>query len=149
MFGNRKYTWVIVRWRCNKTMKRTLEWTITISVVFQKPILDMFKFFCLFGGFWSPFFQSFGNITITGERLHNLTYALMATEQWGFYCVTGQSFIMIIYENPCHSNLLPSVWQWRGHYLFWKQKSAPTGYRIPISRRKMSVLQLSHGSGDM
>ena len=47
----------------------------------SEPILDMFEvFFCL-GVFRPPFFQSFGNITITGERLHNLTYALMAIEQ--------------------------------------------------------------------
>ena len=29
------------------------------------------------------------------------------------YCDTGHPFIVVISENPWHSHLLPSVWQWR------------------------------------
>ena len=33
-------------------------------------------------------------------------------------CDTGHLFIMVISEDPWHSHLMPSVWQWSCHYLF-------------------------------
>ena len=53
----------------------------------------------------------------------NLCSALMAIGQWGFFSVRhllghGTSVIMVISEDPWHSYLLPSVWQWSFHYLF-------------------------------
>ena len=42
-------------------------------------------------------------------------------------------FRMVIFEDPWHSHLLPSVWQWSCHYLFlwqvscrWDSKSQPS-----------------------
>ena len=69
-------------------------------------------------------FHSYGDVTITGKGLLILTFA---RHSWPLrsegsltchtYCDTGQPFIMIISEDPWHSHLLPSVWQWRCHYL--------------------------------
>ena len=46
-----------------------------------------------------------------------------AIEHWGFlachiYCDTGHPFIMVISDNPWHSHLMPSIWQWSCHYMF-------------------------------
>ena len=53
----------------------------------------------------------------------DLCSPLMVIEQWGFFtcythCDTGLPFLMVISEDPWHSQLLPSVWQWSCHYLF-------------------------------
>ena len=50
------------------------------------------------------------------------------------YCDTGHPFIMVITEDPWHSHLLPSFWQWSCHYLFLRLRSVATGNRTPISR---------------
>ena len=52
------------------------------------------------------------------------------------YCDTGLPFIMVISEDPWHSHLLPSVWQWSCHYLFLRLRSVATGDRTPISRMR-------------
>ena len=67
----------------------------------------------------SRIFHSFGDVTITGEGLQYLTYA---RHSWPLssegslachtYCDTWHPFIMIISEDPLHSHLMPSVWQW-------------------------------------
>ena len=49
------------------------------------------------------------------------TYGHWATEgslACHTYCNTGHPFIMVIFEVPWHSHLLPSIWQWSCHYLF-------------------------------
>ena len=68
----------------------------------------------------SRMFHSYGDITITGKRLQILTYTPpswpMSSERslaCLTYCDKGHSFIMVISEDPWHSHLLPSVWQWR------------------------------------
>ena len=73
----------------------------------------------------SRIFQSYGNITITGERLQILTYVrhLWLLSSQGFsachtYCGMGHPFIMVISKDQWHSHLLPSVWQRSCHYLF-------------------------------
>ena len=48
--------------------------------------------------------------------------ALMAIEQWGFFSVP-HLLIMVIFEDPWHSQLLPSV------YLFLRLRSVTTGAR--------------------
>ena len=70
-------------------------------------------------------FQSFEDVTIADEGLQILTYAWhswpLSSEGYltcHIYCDTGQPFIMVISEDPWHSHLLPSVWQWNFHYLF-------------------------------
>ena len=49
----------------------------------------------------------------------DLYIALMSIEQLEFLaCDMGHPFTMVIAEDLWHSHLLPSVWQWRCHYLF-------------------------------
>ena len=74
----------------------------------------------------SKIFHSYGGITIAVEGLQILTYA---QHLWPFssevsltcytHCDTGLPFIMVISEDPWHSHLLPSAWQWSYHYLFF------------------------------
>ena len=52
------------------------------------------------------------------------------------YCDTGLPFIMVISEDPWHSHLLPSVWQWNCHYLFSRLRTAP---QMPILYIKSGV----------
>ena len=66
----------------------------------------------------------------------DLYSALMAIEQWGLachtYCDMGHPFIMVISEDPWHSHLLPSVWQWSCHYLvFFRLKFVAAGIPTP------------------
>ena len=85
-------------------------------------------FVCLFVLFvWSlSHSQQYGDVTIAGKGLQILTYA---RHSWPLsnegslichtHCDTGLPFIMVISEDPWHSHLLPSVWQWSCHYLFF------------------------------
>ena len=80
-------------------------------------------------------------ITIAAEGLQILTFA---RHSWPLssegslachtHCDKGLTFIMVIFEAPWHSHLLPSVWQWSCHYLFLRLRSVATGDRNPISR---------------
>ena len=82
----------------------------------------------------------FGDLIITGEGLQLLIYA---RQSWSLsnegsltchtYYATGQPFIMVIYEDPCHSHLLPSVWQWRPHYLSCPDRWSKSD--LPLARR--------------
>ena len=47
------------------------------------------------------------------------------------YCSTGHPFKMVISENPWHSYLLPSVWQWSCHDQFLWLGSVTAGIRTP------------------
>ena len=95
------------------------------------------KFVCLFVWGFSPhsrIFYSYGVVTITSEGLQNLTYAqqswLLSSEGslvCHTYCDTGH--IMIISEDPRHSHLFSSVWQWSYHYLFLGLRSVATEIR--------------------
>ena len=72
----------------------------------------------------SKSFNSFGDVTITGEGLQILTFT---PHSWPLssegsltchiYCDTGQPFIVVISEDSWHSQLLSSDWQWNCHYL--------------------------------
>ena len=71
----------------------------------------------------------------------NLCPALKAIELWGLLtshtnCDMCLPFIMVIFKDPWHSHLLPSVWQWMCHYLFLRLRSVSTGDRTPISRMR-------------
>ena len=82
--------------------------------------------------FHSRMFHSYGDVTIADEGLQvlTLTYARLS---WPLssedslachtYCYTGHPFIMVIFEDPWHSQLLPSV------YLFLRLRSVTTGAR--------------------
>ena len=86
----------------------------------------------------SRMFHSYGDVTITGEGLRILTYA---RHSWPLssdgslachtYCYTAHQFIMVISEDPLHSHLKPSVWQWSCQYLFLRLMSVATGIRTP------------------
>ena len=73
----------------------------------------------------------------------NLTYARkswpLSSESYltcHTYCDTGLPFIIVISEDPWHSHLLPSVWQWSCHYLFLRLRSVATGDQTPISHMR-------------
>ena len=77
-------------------------------------------FVCLFGVF-RPTWESFTHIkTSTLQRRaanFDLDSALMAIEQWGFFNVPHPlchrpSVFKVISEDPWHSHLMSSIWQW-------------------------------------
>ena len=70
---------------------------------------------------YSRIFHSYGGIT--GDWLQILTYPrhLRPLSRKGSLachtnCDTRHPFIMVISEDPWHSHLLPSVWQWSCNY---------------------------------
>ena len=82
----------------------------------------------------SRIFHSYGDVTIADEGLQILTCA-RHSRPWSSegsltchtYGDTGLPFIMVISEDPWHSHLLASVWQWSSHYLFLRLRSVTTG----------------------
>ena len=91
----------------------------------------------LYSGFssHSNIFYSYGYVIITGERLQILTYArhLWPLSSEGSlvghaYCDRGHPFIKVISEDPWHSHLLLSVWQWSCRYI---NRSVTSGIRKP------------------
>ena len=95
---------------------------------------------CLFVCFSSQsgIFHSYGDFTISGEGLQTLIYArqlwpLSSENSLAFhtYCDTGHPSIVIVLKDPWHSHLLPSVWQWICHYLFFRLRSVAAGIRTP------------------
>ena len=112
-------------------------------------------FVCLGFSSHSRIFHSYGDVTITVEGLKVLTYA---RHSWPLssegssachtYCDTGHPFIMVISEDPWHSHLLPSVWQWRFRYLFLQLRSVAAGIRTPsppFARRRCNPLRHRRG----
>ena len=119
--------------------------TIVLHVVKNEAkFVDVSKFVCLVECI-VPLenFHSYGDVTIAGEGLQILTNA---RHSWQLssegsltchtYCDTGLPFVMVISEDPWHSNLLPSVWQWSCHYLFLRLRSVATGDRTLTSRTR-------------
>ena len=115
----------------------------------RRATVPIIVFVCLFVcglSSHSRIFHSHGDVIITSEGLHILTYA---RHLWPFssegslayhtYCDTGHPFIMVISEDPWHSHLLPSVWQRSYHYLFLRLRSVAAGirtYNLPLAGRK-------------
>ena len=60
------------------------------------------------------------------------------------YYDTGLPFIMVISEDPWHSHLMPSVWQWSCHYLVLRLRSVVTRDWTLISRMQGNALALCH-----
>ena len=85
------------------------------------PTLYLFVLFVWSFSSHSRVFHSFGDVTITGKRLQILTY-MYARHLWPLssedslachiYYDTGHPFIMVISQDPWHSQPLPSVGQW-------------------------------------
>ena len=97
-------------------------------------------FVCLIG-----VYRPTRDFSLTWRRLHcrwraanfDLCSALLAIERCHTHCDTG---LLVISEDPWHSHLLPSVWQWSCHYLFLRLRSVSTGDRIRFSDIKKSYL---------
>ena len=99
-------------------------------------------FVCLFGGF-----HSYGDITIAKKGLqiftnarHSLPLNSDGSLACHIYCNIGYPFVMVISEDPCHSNLLPSVYQWSCQYLFIRLRYVADGIRthnLPLARRTL------------
>ena len=82
--------------------------------------------------------HSYEDVTIAVEWLQNMTHTRYSWQlssegslAWHTYCDWGHPFIMAISEDPWHSRLLPSVWQWSSHCLFSRLRSAAPGIRTP------------------
>ena len=81
------------------------------------------------------FVCSLRDVTITGDGLQILSYAWqsrplsiegsLASQTCSD---TGYPFLIVISEDPWHAHLLPSVLQWRYHYLYLRLM---VGIRIP------------------
>ena len=72
----------------------------------------------------------------------DLCSELLSTEQWGFfsvlhYCAT---FIIVIFGDQWHLHLLPSVWQWSWHNLFFRPMSVAAGICTPNLTRTRRTL---------
>ena len=52
------------------------------------------------------------------------------------YCDTGHSFIMVISEEPWHSHILPSVWQWNVTTCFYYLGLSRLGFEHPTFRKR-------------
>ena len=92
------------------------------------PMISWLAWVCLFLG---EFIVPLENFSLIWRRHHYrwraanffLCSALMAIEQWGFYCMPhllwhGASVYNVISEDPWHLHLLPNVYQWSFHFLF-------------------------------
>ena len=95
--------------------------------------------------------QSFISHKIKKDANFDLCSALMAIEQWGFFSVShllwhGTFGIMVISEDPWHSHLMPSVWQWSYHYFFLRLRSVPNGIltpNLPLAGRTLTLWELT------
>ena len=103
-------------------------------------------------------FHSFGDVTIAGEELQILIYA---RHVWPLssdgslachtFCDTGHPFIMVMSENPWHSHLLPSVWQWSCHYLFKRLRSVTIGIwkpNLPLALQLKQCVEMESSSSN-
>ena len=102
-------------------------------------------FVCLFG-VYSPTREFFTHMETSPLPVKGCKFWPYSRHSWSLSnegsltchtcCDTGLLFIMIISEDPWHSHLLPSVWQWSFHYLFLRLRSVAAGNRTPISRMR-------------
>ena len=103
----------------------------------------LFVFVCLYGGF-SPSREYFTQLetsplTMRGNKFWPIytrnSWPLIISSDGSFtcqtYCDTGQPFIGVVSEDPWHSYLLPSVWQWSCHCLYLRLRSVEAGIRPP------------------
>ena len=109
-----------------------------IITPFQRNILwNRFEFLSFLYNcveFIVPFeiFHSYGDV-LTYVR-HSWPLSSEGSLTCRTYCDTGLHFIKVISEDPWHSHLLPSLWQWSCNYLFLQLRSVATVDRSPISR---------------
>ena len=112
-------------WMYNDVLD-THMWARKLSIFFVSCIARVYfahvfvRFFCLFACLWFSShlrsFHSYENVTIADVGLKIFTYS---PHSWPLnsdgslayhtYCDTGHPFIIVISEDMCHSQLLPSV----------------------------------------
>ena len=107
-----------------------------IVVYINHVLLDLFYLFDWSFSSHSRIFHSFGDVT--GERLQILTYdrhlwplSSESSLACHTHCDTGHPFIMVIFKDPWHSHLVPSVWQWSCHYLLHRLRFVADGIWTP------------------
>ena len=73
-------------------------------------------------------------LPVKNDKFGNLCSALISKGSLVCYtyCDKEHPFIMAISEDPWHSHLLPSFWQWSCHYLFLRFRSVAAGIRALI-----------------
>ena len=107
-------------------------------------------FVCLELSSHSRIFHSFRDVTIAGEWLQILTYARNSwplTSEGSLTCHTYCDMGLPISEDPLHTHLLPSVWQWSCHYLILRLMSVATvgsNPDIPGTRRPLYLYTTLH-----
>ena len=122
---------------CKQTVKKVEPYLVTIC---SRSWWGWWLVYILF--VWSlsshsRIFHSYGDVIIAGEGLQIFTYA---RNSWPLssegsltchaHCDTGLPFIMVISEDPWHSHLMPSVWQWSCHYLFLRLMSVANALHL-------------------
>ena len=114
--------------------------TFWLSDMIWGCICFYFSFLCLEFFVLIEHFYSFGDVTMTYGGPQMLTYArhvwLLSSKgslAWHTYCDTGLPFKMVISEDPWHSHVLISVWQWSCHYMyqFFRLRSVAAEIRTP------------------
>ena len=91
----------------------------------------------------SRIFHSYGDFTIAGEglQIYTLSYAQRSWPLSSEVSLACHTYTVTrgISEDPWHSYLLPSFWQWSRHYLFSRLRYVTAGIRtpnLPLARRK-------------
>ena len=142
-FGNSTYCQgQIFYFLKSSTSSRLLTPESWNSLNFKACLKTYTLFVCLF--FCEEFILPLENFSLIWRRhlcrwkatKFDLSSALMACEgslRCHIHCDTGLPFIIVISEDPWHSHLFPSFWQWSCHYLFLRLRSVATGDRTPIS----------------
>ena len=143
---------VLTYWN-NKNCRFFLHFTYIHVSFFLKRNIALLNLICLFAclfGIFRPTREFFTHIWRSHHyrwktENFDLCSALMVIEQWEFLSVPhllwhGNPFIMVISEDPWHSHLYPSVWQWCCHYLFLRLRSVAAGIRthnFPLAGRTL------------
>ena len=116
-----------------------------------------FLFVCLF--VWSlpshsRIFHSNGDVTTADEGLQILTNARHSSPMSSegsltshTQCDMGLPFIMVICQDPCHSQLMPSVLQWSYHYQFYDFGLSRPGIEPRAPACEANALPLTHRGG--
>ena len=93
--------------------------------------LLMFYFFvCLFGIFRPirELFTQMETSPLPVRGWHSWQLSSEGSSVCHTYCDTEHPFIMVISEDPWHSHLLPSVYQWNCHFQFLRLMSVADGF---------------------
>ena len=116
--------------------------------------------FCLF--VWSlsshsKIFHSYGDVTRHHCRWRAANYDLYARDSWPLssegpltchtYYDTGLPFIIVISEDLWHAHLLPSVWQWSCHYIFYDSGLSRPGIEPRSPACEANALPIRHRGG--